>query len=145
MNKNYYRNLFLFLINTLLLYIPLLALTDRQTYIQTDRQRNEYTCFAWAGGTFFPVVLYVCCVSFWLWREKGFGLHTHVLLRVQTSTKQLWCCVSFLVAAGNRFWCHVHTYLVYNTVVQLCQFLDVAGNSSQNELNIQNVLVQLIL
>ncbi len=23
----------------------------------TDGQRNNYTCFAWAGGTFFPVVL----------------------------------------------------------------------------------------
>jgi hypothetical protein len=43
-----------------------------------------YTCFAWAGGTFFPVVL-LCCVSFWLWQEKGFDLHTHVLLRVQYS------------------------------------------------------------
>ncbi len=39
----------IFLINTLLLYIPLLALTDGQ--------RNKYTRFAWAGGTFFPVVL----------------------------------------------------------------------------------------
>ena len=40
--------------NTLLLYVPLLALTDRQT----DR-RNEYTYFAWAGGTFFQLC---CCV-----------------------------------------------------------------------------------
>jgi hypothetical protein len=42
------------------------------------------TRFAWAGGTFFQVVL-LCCVSFWFWREKGFDLHTHVLLRVQYS------------------------------------------------------------
>ncbi len=49
------------------------------------------------------------------------------------STIQLWGCVSFLVLAGNCFWCYVHTYLVYNTVVLLCQFLVVAGNSSQNE------------
>ncbi len=48
-----------------------------------DGQRNEYTCFVWAGGTFFPVVL-LCRVSFWFWWEKGFGLHTHVL-RVQYS------------------------------------------------------------
>jgi hypothetical protein len=41
--------LFLFLINTLLLYIPLLALTHGQT----DRRRLKYTCFAWAGVTFF--------------------------------------------------------------------------------------------
>ncbi len=40
-------------INTLLLYILHLALTNRQTHWQ----RNEYTCCAWAGGTFFPVVL----------------------------------------------------------------------------------------
>jgi hypothetical protein len=43
----------IFLINTPLLYIPLLALTDRQNH----RQRNKYTCYTWAGGTFFPVVL----------------------------------------------------------------------------------------
>ncbi len=27
----------------------------------------------------------VCCVSFWFWRENGFGSNTHVLLRVQYS------------------------------------------------------------
>ncbi len=31
--------------------------TDRQTYIQTDRLTEKYTRFAWAGETFFPVVL----------------------------------------------------------------------------------------
>ncbi len=41
------------LMNTLLLYIPLLALTDRGN----DRERNKYTRCVWAGGTFFPVVL----------------------------------------------------------------------------------------
>ena len=29
---------------------------------QNDGLRNEYICFAWAGGTFFPVVLYVVSV-----------------------------------------------------------------------------------
>ncbi len=43
----------IFLINTLLFHIPLLALTDRQN----DGQRDKYTCCAWAGGTFFPIVL----------------------------------------------------------------------------------------
>ncbi len=52
-------------------------------YGQNRRQRNTYTCFKWAGGTFFPVVL-LCRVSFWFWLEIGFGLHTHVL-RVQYS------------------------------------------------------------
>ncbi len=46
-------NLPIVLINTLLLCIPLLALTDRQN----DGQRNKYTRCAWAGGTFFPVVV----------------------------------------------------------------------------------------
>ncbi len=85
------------LINTLLLYIPLLSLTHRQN----DRQRSKYTCCAWAGGTFFPVVLlyqflvlagcrfwfhllctyvlrvqYNCGVVlvFWFWREIVFGV-----------------------------------------------------------------------
>ena len=52
------------LVQFTLFYSTLLTLTDRQN----DRQRNEYTGFAWAGGTFFPVVL-LCCVSFWFWRE----------------------------------------------------------------------------
>ncbi len=43
----------IFLINTLLLYIPLIDLTHRQN----DWQRNKYTRCAWAGGTFFPVAL----------------------------------------------------------------------------------------
>ena len=47
----------IFLINTLQLHIPLLALTDRQN----DRWRHEYTRCAWAGGTFFQLC---CCVSF---------------------------------------------------------------------------------
>ncbi len=63
-----------------LFYSTLLTLTHGQN----DRQRNEYTRFAWAGGTFFPVVL-LCCVSVWFWREKGFDVHMHVLLRVQYS------------------------------------------------------------
>ncbi len=42
---------FLFLCNTLLLY----SLSPyRWTESQTE---NKYTCYAWAGGTFFPVVL----------------------------------------------------------------------------------------
>jgi hypothetical protein len=45
-------------------------------YGRTDRQTgNKYTHFAWAGGTFFPVVL-LCCVSFWFWQEmRELALH----------------------------------------------------------------------
>ncbi len=84
-----------FLINILLLPIPLLALTDGGN----DRWRNKYTRCAWAGGTFFQLC---CCVSilvsggkqvlllltsvsrvqcscgivlvFWFWREIVFGI-----------------------------------------------------------------------
>jgi hypothetical protein len=72
-----------------LLHISLLALTDRWN----DRQRNEYTCCAWAGGTLFPVVP-LC---------------------------------QLLVLAGNRYWFYILTYLEYNTVVALCQFFGSGG------------------
>ena len=74
-----------FLVNTLLLYIPLLTPTDGQNYGWRSElilvglgnlrflQVNEYTCFAWAGGTFFPVVL-LC---------------------------------QFFVLVGNRFWFYI--------------------------------------
>jgi hypothetical protein len=59
------------LVRFTLFYSTLLTLADGWN----DRQRNEYTCFAWAGGTFFPVVL-LCCVSFWFWREmRELALH----------------------------------------------------------------------
>ncbi len=67
-----------FLVNTLLLYIPLLTLTGRQN----DRQRNKYTRCAWAGGTFFPVV--VLCQFLILAGNRILVLHTYVL-RVQYS------------------------------------------------------------
>ncbi len=56
-------------------------LMDRMTH----RQRNKYTCCAWAGGSFFQLC---CCVSLWFWREIGFGLIYQVctyVLRVQYS------------------------------------------------------------
>ncbi len=91
-----------------LFYSALLALTDGQK----DGQRNECTCFAWAGGTFFPVVL-LCCVSFWFWWEIGFGLHTHVL-RVQ------YRCGGVLVF---WFWQEIVfgvTYIHTQYTIQLC-------------------------
>ncbi len=54
-----------FLIKTLLLYIPLLTLTDRitdeETHTLASRGLEEL---------FFQLC---CCVSFWFWREIGFG------------------------------------------------------------------------
>ncbi len=53
-----------------------------------------------------------CCVSFWFWREIGFGL-TYLFTQ---STIQLWCCVGILVLAGNSFWC----YILTQCTIQLC-------------------------
>jgi hypothetical protein len=85
-----------------------------------ELQRNEYTRYAWAGGTFFLVVLLcqflvlvgnrfwfyihmyleyhtvvVFCQFLCFWREIVYG--TYVL------TIQLWCCISFFFLAGNSF------------------------------------------
>ena len=48
-----------------LFYSTLLALTDGQM----DGQRNKSTRFAWAGGTFFLVVLYVVSVFGSGWKK----------------------------------------------------------------------------
>jgi hypothetical protein len=55
----------IFLINTLLLHIPLLALTDRQNYRETNTLA--------ACGLKELFFLLCCCVSFWFWREIGFS------------------------------------------------------------------------
>ncbi len=49
--------------------------TDWRMDWQTDWRTDEYTCCAWAGGTWFPVVL--LCKFFGFWREIGFGV-THL-------------------------------------------------------------------
>ncbi len=86
----------IFLINTFLLHIPLLALTDRQNYRGTELQRNKYTRYAWAGGTFFPVVL--LCQFFVL---VGNRFWFYILLMCTQSTIQLWCCVIFFCTGGK--------------------------------------------
>ncbi len=92
-----------------LFYSTLLALTDRQN----DRQRNKYTCFAWAGGTFFPVVL-LCCVSFWFWWEihklalyyfmaDCFGIEREIVFDVTYILSEQYSCavVSVFFVAGK--------------------------------------------
>ncbi len=54
-----------FLVNTLLLYIPLLTLTDRIT----DRETHTLALCG-LEKLFFQLCW---CVSFWFWREIGFG------------------------------------------------------------------------
>ncbi len=55
----------IFLINTFLLNIPLLALTDRRNY----RESNTLAM----GGLEEPFFQLCCCVSFLFWRKIGFG------------------------------------------------------------------------
>ncbi len=62
-----------------LFYSILLALTHRQH----DRQRLKYTRYAWAGGTFFPVVL-LCQFSV-LVGNRFLVLHTPYVLTVPYS------------------------------------------------------------
>ncbi len=97
----------LFLINTLLLYPSLSPYSQTDDWMdgRTDRQRNKYTCFAWAGGTcprfawagwtFFPIVL-LC--QFLLLMGNRICLY---ILLCTWSTIQLWCCVSFFGSGGK--------------------------------------------
>jgi hypothetical protein len=97
-----------------LFYFTLLALTDRQK----DRQRAEYTRYAWAGGTFFPVVL-LCQFSV----QAGNRFWFYILfMYLEYHTVVVLCF--FLI-----WWeiVMVRTYLVYNAVVRLCRFFVVAG------------------
>jgi hypothetical protein len=82
-----------YLVNTLLLnpFLDPYWRTDRQT----DRQRNKYARYTWAGGTFFQLC---CCVSFLVVVEIVLG-DTYL-------PYQLCHCIFFFVAAGNIFWLH---------------------------------------
>ncbi len=61
------------LVRFTLFYSTLLTLTHGRN----DWQRNKYTRFAWAGGTFFHFQL-CCYVSFLFWWEIGFGFTYYI-------------------------------------------------------------------
>jgi hypothetical protein len=73
----------IFLINTLLLHIPLLALTDGQNY----RETNTLTARG-LEELFFKLC---CCVSFWFWREIGFSFIYYVLMYLEYNTVVVLC------------------------------------------------------
>jgi hypothetical protein len=75
---------------------------------RTDGQTVGDTRFAWAGGTFFLVVLYVVSV-FGSGGKKALVQFWFKYAFTTWSTIQLWWCVSFLLAVGNSFWCFAHT------------------------------------
>ncbi len=100
----------MFLINTLLLHIPLLAFTDGQN----DRQRNKYTRCMWAGGTFFQLC---CCVSFLVVARNSFRCYLSTIpvvplcLFFGCGRKLFWFAqISFLIVVGNSFRCCLLTY-----------------------------------
>jgi hypothetical protein len=121
----------LFLINTLLLYPSLspYSQTDGQTDRLTDRETNTLASrgleeHAHASrGLEEPFFQLCCCVSFWFWREIGFGCTYYYVLGVPYSCGVV---LVFLVLARNSFWCYLRTYFT----IQLCGcviFLVVVG------------------
>ncbi len=103
------------MINTLLLYIPLLALTDRRTDGETNTLASR--------GLVEPFFQLCCCVSFLFWREIGFTCTYYYVLRVSYSCGVVFV---FLILAGNSFWCYLRT----QCTIQLCGcgiFFVVAG------------------
>ena len=124
-----------FCFSVTLFYFTLLALTDGQK----DRRRLKYTHFAWAEGTFFPVVL---LFQFFVLVGNRFWFY---ILLCTWSTIQLWCCVSFF-GSGRKQFLVLRTYSVYNTVVRLCHFFCCGGkvnfvrmNTLQSRSFLQNI------
>ncbi len=142
-DKNLYRNLFLFLINTLLLYIPLLVLTHIWTDGRTDWQTEKRIYPGWAGHPDGFLQVY----PGWAGHPDGFLQVNTLLLYPSLSplinTLLLYPSLSpywqterwtkkriHLLCMG---WRNLPTLRVgwsnLFSVVLLCQFLVLAGNS----------------
>ncbi len=78
-----------------------------------------YTCCAWAGGTFFPVV--VLCQFLVL---AGNRFWFYILMYLEYNTVVV-LCQSF--GSGGKQFLVLRTYLVYNSIVRLCQFFGCGG------------------
>ncbi len=63
------------------------------------------------------------CVSFWFWREIGFGF---TYLCTQSTIHTIVVLYLFFGSGGKQL-LMLCTYLVYNTVVRLCQFFGCGG------------------
>ncbi len=93
-------------VNTLLLYPSL------SPYRQTDGETNTLASRGLeepahtSRGLEEPFFQLCCCVSFWFWREIGFGCTYYYVLGVPYSCGAV---LVFLVLAGNSFWCYVRT------------------------------------
>ncbi len=100
------------LVRFTLFYSTLLALTHRQTDGWTDRGTNTLALRGLvepahaSRGLEEPFFQLCCCVSFWFWREIGFGCTYYYVFEVPYSCGVV---LVYLVLAGNSFWCYVHT------------------------------------
>ncbi len=114
------------LLNFLKLSVHVFCLAEKaklcRTNSRTNCTQNKNTRFAWAGGTFSPVVL-LCQFSVLAGKKFWFYI---LLMYLGYLTIQLWCFVSFFGSGGKQF-LMLCTYLVYNTVVRLCQFFCCGG------------------
>ncbi len=86
-------------------------LSWRESFITTRKKSSSYL----SGGL-------CCCVSFWFLREIGFGCTYYYVLGVPYS-----CGVVLVFWFWGEIVYGVCMYLVYNTVVRLCQFFCCGG------------------
>ncbi len=101
-----------------------------QTDRMTDGERIHLLRVGWRN--FFPVV----CVSFWFWREIGFGF-TYLCTQ---STIQLWCCVSFW------FWREIVFGVTYVLSVQYsCAVVSVFWMWQKIVLNMRTCFYKIFL
>ncbi len=110
----------IFLINTLLLHIPLLAFTDRCN----DRETNTLA----ARGL--EVLFFSCAVVSVFWFLVGNRFWFYILMYLEYNIVLVLC--QFFGSGQKQFLVYVHT----QCTIQLCgcvSFLVVAGNCSQNE------------
>ncbi len=85
-----------------------------------DGRRNEYTRFAWAGGTCprfaWAGVTFSPVVQFLVLAGNRFWFYILLLMYLGYHTIQLWCCVSFFgiffVVAGKWFWREIDSFFV---------------------------------
>jgi hypothetical protein len=89
----------IFLINT---FTPHPSLSP---YSQTEIRRNKYTHYAWAGGTFFPVVL-LCQFSVLVGNRFGFYI---LLMYLEYHTVEVVIGYSWLDGLLRNPWSGVHT------------------------------------
>ncbi len=94
------------LVRFTLFYSTLLTLTDGMM----DGGTNTLV----SRGVEEPFFQLCCCVSFWFWREIGFGCTYYYVLGVPYSCGVV---LVILVLAGNSFWCYVRTECIIQIVI----------------------------